>query len=52
MSFGLSSNAVPEGTVIVNLNGTANAAGVIVGGEKLQVAPGGSVLCKQESLSA
>ena len=38
--------------VTVNLNGTGKGPGVIVAGEKLQVAFVGSELCKQESVIA
>jgi len=38
--------------VTVNLNGTGKGPGVIVAGEKRQVAFVGSELCKQESVIA
>jgi hypothetical protein len=50
--FGFSSKPEPVGIVTVNLKGTGKGPGVIVEGEKLQVAFAGSELCKQESVIA
>lgn len=42
--------AEPEGTLIVSVDGAGEGPGVIVAGAKLQVAPGGNELCRQESV--
>ena len=48
--FGFSSDAELAGTVTDSVNGTGKGPGVIVAGEKLQVAFVGNELCKQESV--
>ena len=49
---GFSSDAELEGTVMVSVNGTGKGPGVILAGEKLQVALAGNELGKQESVIA